>query len=58
MTESILHVCRACSRYTFADLCPQCHGPTRNPHPARYSPQDRWGKYRRALIDQVHAEEI
>jgi H/ACA ribonucleoprotein complex subunit 3 len=49
MTESLLHLCRTCGRYTFADACPEGHGPTRTPHPARYSPHDRWGKYRRAL---------
>ncbi|MCI4337055.1 MAG: RNA-protein complex protein Nop10 [Thermoplasmata archaeon] len=50
MTESLLRVCRACSRYTTHEACPSCGGPTRTPHPARFSPQDRWGKYRRALI--------
>jgi H/ACA ribonucleoprotein complex subunit 3 len=51
MTESLLHVCRECGRYTFADACPLGHGATRTPHPARYSPHDRWAKYRRALYD-------
>lgn len=51
MTESLLHVCRACGRYTFSDSCPEGHGATRTPHPARYSPHDRWGKYRRALYE-------
>jgi H/ACA ribonucleoprotein complex subunit 3 len=51
MTESLLHVCRACGRYTFADNCPAGHGATRTPHPARFSPNDRWAKYRRALFD-------
>ena len=56
MTESLLHVCRVCHRYTLDDACPQGHGATRTPHPARYSPQDRWAKYRRALQDTVAAE--
>ena len=51
MTESLLRVCRGCHRYTFAPSCPSCTGPTRSPHPARFSPQDRWGRYRRALFD-------
>ena len=50
MTESVLHVCRACRRYTLAPACPTCHAPTQTPHPARFSPQDRWGRYRRALL--------
>ena len=49
MTESILKVCRSCERYTLAEQCPACHGPTRSPHPARFSPQDRYGSYRRRL---------
>ncbi len=55
MTESILRVCRDCPRYTFHETCPSCHVPTRTPHPARFSPGDRWGKYRRMLT--VSAEE-
>ncbi len=49
MTESILRVCRACDRYTFRTTCPQCRGSTRTPHPARFDPGDRYGKYRRML---------
>lgn len=53
MTESILLVCRTCQRYTFRTECPNGHGPTRTPHPARFSPGDRWGKYRRMLTVAV-----
>ena len=49
MTDSLLRVCRQCGHYTFSDACPEGHGSTRTPHPPRYSPHDRWGKYRRAL---------
>ena len=49
MTESLLRVCRICGHYTLSLTCPVDHGETRTPHPARFSPQDRWGKYRRAL---------
>ncbi|MGC2034103.1 MAG: RNA-protein complex protein Nop10 [Thermoplasmata archaeon] len=50
MSESILQSCRACGRYTLQHRCPACGGTTRTPHPARYSPQDRYGRYRRALL--------
>ena len=56
MTEPLLHVCRVCRRYTMADTCPNGHGPTHSPHPARFSPQDRWAKYRRALMERVAAD--
>ncbi|MCI4368999.1 MAG: RNA-protein complex protein Nop10 [Thermoplasmata archaeon] len=31
--------------------CPECGGAVRRPDPARFSPQDRYGRYRRALYD-------
>ncbi len=51
MTESLLKICRGCGRYTLAESCPECGGRTSNPHPARFSPQDRWGRYRRMLME-------
>ncbi|HYA70788.1 MAG TPA: RNA-protein complex protein Nop10 [Thermoplasmata archaeon] len=55
MTSSILRVCRACDRYTFREKCPQCAGPTRTPHPARFDPGDRYGKYRRMLLESLES---
>ncbi len=51
MTESILRVCRACDRYTMKSACPACGAPTRTPHPARYDASDRYGEYRRRLLE-------
>ncbi|MDD1716674.1 MAG: RNA-protein complex protein Nop10 [Methanoregulaceae archaeon] len=34
--------------YTLSSLCPLCGQPTRTAHPARFSPEDRYGSYRRA----------
>ncbi len=56
MTESVLHVCRACRRYTLRDACPSCAQPTRTPHPVRFDATDRYGSYRRRLFDAVRAE--
>ena len=50
MTEALLHVCRSCDLYTLSEVCPRCQKATRSPHPARYSPEDRYGAYRRALF--------
>jgi len=50
MTDSLLKVCRSCHRYTFRVACPECHAPTRTPHPARFDATDRYGKYRRRLL--------
>ena len=53
MTGAVLRVCRACERYTFREQCPGCRSTTRTPHPARYNPGDRYGKYRRMLLESV-----
>jgi len=33
--------------YTLSFTCPKCGRPTAIAHPARYSVEDRYGKYRR-----------
>lgn len=43
----LLRVCENCGRYTLArDRCPACGGPLRVPHPPRFSPIDRYVRYR------------
>jgi H/ACA ribonucleoprotein complex subunit 3 len=39
--------CPKCSTFTLKESCPKCNSKTENPKPARYSPQDKYGKYRR-----------
>ncbi|MEN6442628.1 MAG: RNA-protein complex protein Nop10 [Methanoregula sp.] len=39
--------CTADNIYTLSFICPICGKPTDNAHPARFSVQDRFGKYRR-----------
>ena len=56
MSEPLLHRCRSCRRYSLRATCPACGGATASPHPARFSPQDRWAKYRRALYATVAEE--
>ncbi len=41
--------CRECGAYTLQAGCPVCGAGTARPGPARYSPEDRYGAYRRAL---------
>jgi H/ACA ribonucleoprotein complex subunit 3 len=52
-----MRVCRACHQYTLRERCATCGGPAKQPHPARYSPQDRYGRYRRALYAAAGARE-
>ncbi|MGA1865866.1 MAG: RNA-protein complex protein Nop10 [Thermoplasmatota archaeon] len=39
--------CNECMRYTLKEKCRECDAPTVNTFPPRYSPQDRYGRYRR-----------
>lgn len=41
--------CKSCGRYTMHETCPECGDRAVSPEPATYSPQDRYGKYRREL---------
>ncbi|MDI6737591.1 MAG: RNA-protein complex protein Nop10 [Nanoarchaeota archaeon] len=45
MTKHILY-CRKCSLYTMQEKCPKCGGIALSNKPAKYSPEDKWGKYR------------
>ncbi|MEM3341202.1 MAG: RNA-protein complex protein Nop10 [Thermoplasmata archaeon] len=38
--------CLKCFKYTLEDRCPDCSSPTAGVGPMRYSPQDRFGRYR------------
>ncbi|MCX8197226.1 MAG: RNA-protein complex protein Nop10 [Candidatus Micrarchaeota archaeon] len=39
--------CAVCSSYTLDDT--HCGVPTKNPHPPKFSPQDRYAQYRRKM---------
>lgn len=46
----LLRKCVQCGKYTLSqEKCPYCGGQVRVPHPAKFSPQDKYAKYRRAL---------
>ena len=38
--------CRECGKYTLKDKC-SCGGKAIDPRPAKFSVEDKWGKYRR-----------
>jgi H/ACA ribonucleoprotein complex subunit 3 len=40
-------LCQQCKKYTLKDNCPSCRKKTINPQPAKFSPEDKYGKYRR-----------
>jgi H/ACA ribonucleoprotein complex subunit 3 len=39
--------CTVCKVYTFKATCPKCNGKSINPEPPKYSPENKYGKYRR-----------
>ena len=49
----LINKCSTCSKYTLSkEICPECSGKTKSAHPARFSPEDKWGVYRRRLLLQ------
>jgi H/ACA ribonucleoprotein complex subunit 3 len=44
-----LRRCPKCQEYTLDDLCQRCGSKTLVPIPPRYSPEDKYGEYRRRL---------
>ncbi|HLD02676.1 MAG TPA: RNA-protein complex protein Nop10 [Candidatus Nanoarchaeia archaeon] len=46
MRVEILY-CKPCKVFTMKDACPKCSSKTFSTKPARYSPDDKWAKYRR-----------
>ncbi|UCG36030.1 MAG: RNA-protein complex protein Nop10 [Candidatus Bathyarchaeota archaeon] len=46
----LLRKCVECERYTLnKNACPHCGGRIRIPHPAKFSPNDKYARYRIAL---------
>jgi len=57
MIQAILRRCRRCGRYTLRkDRCPYCGGEVINPHPPKYSPDDRYFVYR--LLTKIFSGEL
>ncbi|MBQ2762177.1 MAG: RNA-protein complex protein Nop10 [Candidatus Methanomethylophilaceae archaeon] len=54
--KTALKKCKNCSVYTLNDNCPQCGRSTVSPIPPRYSPDDRYGEYRRRSIIEEYGE--
>jgi H/ACA ribonucleoprotein complex subunit 3 len=49
----LLRKCEKCSNYTLRrDKCPYCGGRVHIPHPAKFSPDDKYAKYRQAIRDE------
>ena len=50
----LLRKCVKCGKYTLKkDKCPYCNGDVKIPHPAKFSPDDKYIKYRIALKEEI-----
>jgi H/ACA ribonucleoprotein complex subunit 3 len=55
----LLRKCVKCGEYTLSqETCPLCGGNLRIPHPAKFSPEDKYAKYRRAMRGSVQNEKV
>ncbi|MEM2273594.1 MAG: RNA-protein complex protein Nop10 [Candidatus Bathyarchaeia archaeon] len=53
----LLRKCIKCGRYTLKrDVCPYCHGEVRIPHPAKFSPDDKYALYKGMLRSKTTDE--
>ncbi|RDD52541.1 RNA-protein complex protein Nop10 [Nanoarchaeota archaeon NZ13-N] len=41
--------CLNCKVYTFREVCPYCGNKTKSIIPPKFSPEDKWGEYRRRM---------
>lgn len=44
--KPLMRRCRACNTYTLETQCPRCGDETVTPHPPKFSPDDRYARYR------------
>jgi H/ACA ribonucleoprotein complex subunit 3 len=56
VSRSLILQCEKCHRFTLTETCPTCKGYAKNPLPAKYSPEDPYGEYRRKLKKLVRQE--
>jgi H/ACA ribonucleoprotein complex subunit 3 len=45
--------CQSCGTYTLKGACAKCGAQTKVVGPARYSPQDPYGRYRRMMKEEM-----
>ena len=44
--------CKKCDKFTVKKECPECHEKVLSTKPAKYSPEDKYGHYRRMAKQQ------
>ncbi|MHB1262204.1 MAG: RNA-protein complex protein Nop10 [Thermoplasmatota archaeon] len=58
VSNALLKRCLQCKEYTLQDTCPHCGGAAKPNRPAKFSPEDNYGEYRRKLkrLDQAETK--
>jgi H/ACA ribonucleoprotein complex subunit 3 len=51
-----LRKCPICKKYTLKEICPYCGQKTIFPHPPKYSPLDKFGKFRREALKELESK--
>ncbi len=51
--HTLIRKCPKCKRYTLKEFCPVCGEKTIEAIPPKFSPEDRYGEYRRKLKREV-----
>ena len=46
MMKKLLKKCPKCSEYSLQETCPKCNEKTLSPHPAKFSPDDKYARLR------------
>ena len=59
MSNVLLKRCTSCKEYTLQETCPRCGAAAKPNRPAKFSPEDNYGEYRRKLkrLDAAKAAE-
>ncbi|RLI08814.1 RNA-protein complex protein Nop10 [Candidatus Bathyarchaeota archaeon] len=52
----LLRYCDHCDRYTLRERCPLCGGEVRIPHPAKFSLDDRYQRYKLLMRRMAQGE--
>lgn len=45
--------CPKCNEYTLKEICKKCNVKTIEPKPPKFSPVDKYGKYRRMMKKEI-----
>lgn len=55
--KSLLRKCTSCGGYTLSrEKCPRCGGVVRVPHPPKFSPEDKYQRYR--ILQKLYVDRL